>query len=469
MLGRSPSAGYTRSAAEQQEHILKFQNVKGTRDFYPEQMARRNWLLEHWREISRRSGFVEYDGPVFEYFELYTNKSGEGIVSELYNFEDRGGRKLALRPEMTPTLARMVAAQANSLPKPIKWFCVPNFFRAERPQRGRLREFWQWNVDIIGTSEEANNVADAECVMVALDFLREVGFRPDQVEMRISSRTLIAQLLETLGIEAARHVAVYAVLDKRDKMPAEVFLEQINTLGLGEEQRGALLKLGEARGPEGIAMIEQLLGGNQPDESPLGRLKGVLGLLEIMQVGDYCVFDPGIIRGLAYYTGIVFEAYSKGRLGRAICGGGRYDNLLKEVGGPPLSGVGFGMGDVIVLDQLEEMGLLKLDQPREGFYVVNEGMERIRETMAIVSTVRFGLKQPCIYSYKKASVKKQMQDASAHNVDHVIIVGDCIALKNMATGEQVDLSFNKKLENESDCQEFLAELRSLLGGSTKNK
>jgi len=468
MLGRSPSTGYTRSAAEQQEHILKFQNVKGTRDFYPEQMARRNWLIGQWREISRRSGFVEYDGPVFEYLELYTNKSGEGIVSELYNFEDRGGRKLALRPEMTPTLARMVAARANALPKPIKWFCVPNFFRAERPQRGRLREFWQWNVDIIGTSEEANNVADAECVMVALDFLREVGFRPDQVEMRISSRTLIAQLLETLGIEAARHAAVYAVLDKRDKMPAEVFLEQINTLGLGEEQRGALLRLGEARGPEGIAMIEQLLGGNQPDESPLGRLKGVLSLLKIMQVGDYCVFDPGIIRGLAYYTGIVFEAYSKGTLGRAICGGGRYDNLLKEVGGPPLSGVGFGMGDVIVLDQLEEMGLLNSDQTLEGFYVVNESMERIRETMAIVSTVRFGLKQPCIYSYKKASVKKQMQDASAHNVGHVIIVGDCIALKNMATGEQVDLSFNKKLENEADCEEFLAELRSLLGGSEKN-
>ncbi len=447
---------------------MKFQNVKGTRDFYPEQMARRNWLIGKWREISRRSGFVEYDGPVFEYLELYTDKSGEGIVSELYNFEDRGGRKLALRPEMTPTLARMVAARANALPKPIKWFCVPNFFRAERPQRGRLREFWQWNVDIVGTTEETNNVADAECVLVAVDFLREVGFSPEQVEMRISSRKLIAQILETLGIEAARHPAVYAVLDKRDKLPEEVFLEQVSTLGLGEEQQAALLKLGEARGPEGIAMIEQLLGGNQPDESPLGRLKGVLSLLKLMQVGDYCVFDPGIIRGLAYYTGIVFEAYSKGTLGRAICGGGRYDNLLKEVGGPALSGVGFGMGDVIVLDQLEEMKLLSLDRPREGFYVVNEDMKRIRETMAIVSAVRFGLKQACSFSYKQTSVKKQLQQASAGDVAHVIIVGDRIAFKNMGTGEQVDLSFNKNLENEADWEEFLTELRSLLGSSTKN-
>ena len=149
-----------------------------------------------------------------------------------------------------------------------------------------------------------------------------VGLRPQTVESRIRPRTLLAQLLEPLGMETARHAAVYAVLDKRDKMPAEVFLEQINTLGLGEEQRAALLKLGEARGPEGLAMIEQLLGGNQPDESPLGRLKRVLGLLKLMKVGDYCVFDPGIIRGLAYYTGIVFEAYSKGTLGRAICGGG---------------------------------------------------------------------------------------------------------------------------------------------------
>ncbi len=447
---------------------MKFQNVKGTRDFYPEQMATRNWLIGKWREISRRSGFVEYDGPVFEYLELYTNKSGEGIVSELYNFEDRGGRKLALRPEMTPTLARMVAARANALPKPIKWFCVPNFFRAERPQRGRLREFWQWNVDIIGTPEEADNVADAECILVAIEFLREVDFSPDQVEMRISSRTLIAQVLETLGIESARHAAIYAVLDKRDKLPAEVFIEQVCTLGLGQEQQAALLKLGEARGPEGIEMIEQLLGGNQAAESPLGRLKGVLGLLKLMRVADYCVFDPGIIRGLAYYTGIVFEAYSKGTLGRAICGGGRYDNLLKEVGGPPLSGVGFGMGDVIVLDQLEEMGLLKLDQPREGFYVVNEGMERIDDTMVIVSVVRFGLKQPCNHSYRRTSLKKQMQEASAHNVGHVIIVGDRIALKNMATGEQVDLSFNKKIENQADCEEFLAEVRRLTLVPTSN-
>ena len=247
-----------------------------------------------------------------------------------------------------------------------------------------------------------------------------------------------------------------------------MFVEQISTLGLGEEQRAALLKLGEARGPEGLAMIEQLLGGNQPDESPLGRLKDVFSLLKLMRVGDYCVFDPGIIRGLAYYTGIVFEAYSKGTLGRAICGGGRYDNLLKEVGGPALSGVGFGMGDVIVLDQLEEMELLSLDQSREGFYVVNESLERIRETMTIVSAVRFGLKQPCSFSYKQTSVKKQMQEASAGNVAYAIIVSDRIALKNMATGEQVDLSFNTKLENEVDCEQFLAELRTLLGDSAKN-
>ncbi len=441
---------------------MKFHNVKGTRDFYPDQMADRNWLMGKWREVSARNGFVEYDGPTFEYLDLYTIKSGAGIVSELYHFEDRGGRKLALRPEMTPTLARMVAAKAASLPKPIKWFCVPNFFRAERPQRGRLREFWQWNVDIIGTPAEADNVADAECIFVAIDFLREVGFSKDQVEMRISSRRLIGRLLEALGIDAARHEKVFAVLDKRGQVPREVLIQQTEALGLNEEQNESLLKLGDTRGEAAFELVEQILSADQPADSALGRLKDVFGLLGAMKVAEYCVFDLGVVRGLAYYTGIVFEAYSRGTLRRAMCGGGRYDNLLQEVGGPALSGVGFGMGDVIILDQLEEMGLLSKERPREGFFVVNERMERIGETMAIVSIVRLTLKQPCNYSYRRVSLKKQMQEAAAHNVRYAIIVGKRIAVKDMETGRQRELAFNQKLESEQECQELLSELQQVV-------
>jgi len=333
---------------------LKFQNVKGTRDFYPQEMAVRNWLVEKWRKISQRNGFVEYDGPTFEYLDLYTTKSGQEIVSQLFSFEDRGGRKLALRPEMTPTLARMIASRANSLPKPIKWFCVPGFFRGERPQRGRLREFLQWNVDIIEETDKPGNVSDAECIFVALDFLTDVGFSSDQVEMRISSRELLAQLLSALGFTELQHEDVYAVLDKRDKLPEEVFVEELDKLGMTPDQREQLLRLGEVRDDAAFALAEEVLGGAQCDDSPLGRLQGVLNILGLMQVRDYCTFDLGVVRGLAYYTGIVFEAYSKGTLKRALCGGGRYSNLVGVLGGPKnLTGIGFGMGDVIVLDQLE--------------------------------------------------------------------------------------------------------------------
>ena len=441
---------------------MKFQNVKGTRDFYPEEMARRNWLIDVWRQVSHRNNFVEYDGPTFEYLDLYTAKSGEGIVSELYNFEDRGGRQLALRPEMTPTLARMVAARANALPKPIRWFCVPNFFRAERPQRGRLREFWQWNVDIIGTPQEADHVADAECIFVAIDFLREVGFTPEQVEMRISSRKVVAQILESLGVESSRHPGVYAVLDKRDKMPEEVYVEQVKALGLDQPQADALHRLSAARGQDGFDVIDEILGAEQSEDSPLGRLRSVLSLLGSMGVADYCVFDPGIVRGLAYYTGIVFEAYSKGTLRRALCGGGRYDNLLKEIGGPALSGVGYGMGDVIVLDQLEEMGLLKSDQARGGFFVANDGVKRLADTLAIVSLIRSQLKQRCGFTLRPASLKKQMQEAGAQNVRYVIIVSDRLAIKDLDSGAQQDLAFNGKLQNEREHAAFKKELAQAL-------
>lgn len=446
---------------------MKFRNVKGTRDFFPDEAATRNWLIDRWRQVSRRSGFIEYDGPTFEYLELYTTKSGEGIVSDLYHFEDRGGRKLALRPEMTPTLARMVAAKAAALPRPIKWFSVPNFFRAEKPQRGRLREFWQWNVDIIGTTGRASNVADAECIFVAIDFFKEVGFSADQVEMRIGSRSLLGQVLEKLGIERGRHGALYAVLDKRDKLPEQEFIVQLEALGLSSAQNESLLKLGEARGDIGFGWVERTLGGAQQADSPFGVVQAVFRLLKAMNVSEYCVFDLSVVRGLAYYTGIVFEAFSKGTLGRAICGGGRYDNLLAEVGGPELSGVGYGLGDVIVVDQLEEMGLLERDQPAEGFFVVSEKPEAFEQTMAIVSLVRLGLKQPCDYSYRQTSVKKQMQEAAARNVRYVILAGKKFAIKEMQSGLQRELSCNTGLESEQARSSLLAELRQVLAGFGK--
>ena len=246
------------------------------------------------------------------------------------------------------------------------------------------------------------------------------------------------------------------------KLPKDEFNRQLSVLGLTEEQNGALLQLGEVRGDGGFDQIERILGGAPAQHAPLADLKGVFGLLDSMKVSEYCVFDPGVVRGLAYYTGTVFEAYSKGTLQRAMCGGGRYDNLLEEVGGPAMSGVGYGLGDVIVLDQLEEMDLLPESPPREGFFVINEGMEGIGEAMAIVSVVRLGLKQPCNYTYRRASLKKQMQEAAALNVRYVIVVADRLAVKDLETGEQRDLTVGKKLETQQQCEQFKLQLEKIL-------
>ena len=201
---------------------MKIPPVKGTRDFYPEQMAIRNWIIEGWRQAGIRNGYVEYDGPIFEHLKLFTEKSGEEIAGQLFSFTDRGGRELALRPEMTPTLARMVNQQINSLPRPIKWFTVPRLFRAERPQRGRLREFFQWNVDVIGSEDV---LADAECIYTAIDYLRSVGLTGKDVVVKISSREVLAALLEDLGFAENELEDVYALLDKRPKLPRETFDE----------------------------------------------------------------------------------------------------------------------------------------------------------------------------------------------------------------------------------------------------
>ncbi len=421
----------------------KFRNVKGTRDFYPEDMVLHRWLLDMWRTVSIRNGFVEYDGPTFEYLDLYKAKSGEGIVSELFHFEDRGGRQLALRPEMTPTLARMAAARAHALPRPVKWFCVPNFFRAERPQRGRLREFWQWNIDIITEDGPEVHLADAECIYTAIDLLRSVGLSPEQAEVRINSRALVAQVLDRLAIEGAQLDAVFAVLDKRDKLPPEVFKAEVEKVASGPEQVRTLLDLGRAEGPEGLEVLADLLGGVQPADSPMGALHAVIDQLASMGVGDYLRFDMGVVRGLAYYTGIVFEAFSKGTLRRAILGGGRYGQLLKALGGPPLTGVGFGMGDVVLLDQLEEHGVTPQLAPELDVFVARAGDVGAARLMAIVGTIR-GVGRSCGFAYRAQALKKQIQQASQQGARYVIIAGQAaqVGVKDMATGQQVDVAWD---------------------------
>lgn len=414
--------------------MAKVPPVKGTRDFYPPDMAVRNFIIDGWKRISRRNGFVEYDGPIFEHLQLYTQKSGEGIVSELFNLTDRGGRDLAIRPEMTPTLARMVNQQINALPRPIKWFSVPRCCRAENPQKGRLREFFQWNVDIIG---DTSVLADAECIFTAVDYLRSVGLTGNDIVVRISNRAMLAALLEDIGFASDQLGQVYALLDKRPKLPPDTFLALVAEKIPDPALRDKLMQL------QAITTLEDAtaLAHSPAAHQAIADLRQLLDHLRTLGVGDYCAFDIQIVRGLAYYTGPVFEIFSRGDKLRAVGGGGRYDNLLAGLGGPQVSGTGLGMGDVVLGILLEEKGLLQAQNEPIDFYVINTDAQLTDHCLALVGQLR-QRDFACSFNYKPGPVGKQLKQASAANARFAVILGtetierNEVSVKNLTTGEQ---------------------------------
>lgn len=325
--------------------------LPGFRDFYPDEFAQRARIFAAWRAVARRYAFVEYDGPPLEPLDLYTRKSGEEIVGQLYNFVDKGGRDVSLRPEMTPTFARMVAARANALRKPVRWFSVPQLFRYERAQRGRLREHYQLNVDIVG---EPSELADAELLSVAIDIMRELGLGPDDVRARVSDRRLLNALLTEIGVTEAQTGAVYAVLDKLARTPHAVSREKLTSAGLVPHTVDAVMALGESGS---LPELRARFADSAALAPHFDRFARYLEHLHALGNGAWVDLDLSIVRGLAYYTGIVFELFdAKGEL-RAICGGGRYDTLLQALGGVDLPALGFGMGDVVLGELLKERGL----------------------------------------------------------------------------------------------------------------
>ena len=322
--------------------------LPGFRDFYPEDLALRAHIFAVWRQVATRYGFEEYDGPPLESLELYTAKSGEEIVGQLYNFTDKGDRAVALRPEMTPTLARMVAARANGLKKPIRWFSLPQLFRYERQQRGRLREHFQLNCDLIG---EAGPLADAEIIALAIDVMRGFGLTETDVRVRLSDRRVLTALLRQAGATDANIPLAYQAIDKMERMKREDLVAMLAP-GFDAATIDKVLAVPTLKGLD--AVLKAL--GNE-NESARGLML-VVQALERMGLGRYVDVDLTIVRGLAYYTGTVFELFDAGRTLRAICGGGRYDDLTNAVGGVPLPAVGFGMGDVVLGELLKEKGKL---------------------------------------------------------------------------------------------------------------
>jgi histidyl-tRNA synthetase len=316
------------------------QSVKGARDFYPEEMYIRTWLYQKIREVAQSFGYQEYDGPFLEKIDLYAAKSGEELVKEqAFVFPDRGGELITLRPELTPSLARMIATRQNDLNFPVRWWSFGPFWRYERPQKGRSREFFQWNIDLIGADSPE---ADAELAAIGCSFFRAVGLKPEDVQIMVNNRKLMDGEILGLGISADQKKEVFKLIDRRDKMKPEAWDATALEAGLTEQQLNGLKTL--------------LTDRNLWKKSE--QLVRFFNAVEALGFTDYVKYDPQIIRGLDYYTGTVFEARDRDGEFRAVLGGGRYENLVADVGGNPLAGVGFAMGDVVVSLVLQKFGLL---------------------------------------------------------------------------------------------------------------
>jgi histidyl-tRNA synthetase len=409
-------------------------------------MRVRNWIADAWRRVSLRSGFEEYDSPIFEYLDLFEAKSGPEIAQQLFSFTDRGGRRLAIRPETTPALARMVNAKVNSLPRPIKWFSISRLCRAENPQKGRLREFFQWNIDILG---EPSPQADAECVLVAIDGLRELGLSAGEAKVRYGSRALVSAALRAAAVGDEQIPNVLNVLDKRDKVPAKTFEAMLRDAVPPEAARKAILRFLDTRDVDAPPVIQALGGKLSPElaaavEAAVDDLRQFQGALDSFGIADWCQYDTGVVRGLAYYTGIVYEVYDAGQSLRAVAGGGRYDNLLEVLGGPPLAGTGFGMGDVVLGILLEEKGKLPRDDEKKfpgqklDFFVIDADGSSAEQVLAVVAALRRG-GLSADFSYKRQPLGKQLKEANRRGaVRAAICRGATVTVKDLTSGEQVD-------------------------------
>jgi len=378
--------------------------LPGFRDFYPEDLSLRNHIFATWRGVAARYGFEEYDGPPLEALELYTKKSGDEIVQQLYTFRDKGDRDVALRPEMTPTLARMVAARVQALKKPVRWFSIPQLFRYERQQRGRLREHFQLNMDIIG---EAGFLADAELMAAAVDIMRTFGLGSKDVQLRVSDRRVIKSLLLGRGVSDSQLPAAFAVIDRSERVPKNVLEEMLREAGYGKKETSAVFEIAELRGSDKVFGVAGEVA------EPLSH---AIRALQAMGLGEFVTVDLTIVRGLAYYTGIVWELFDTQKQLRAIAGGGRYDGLLDQ---PAL---GFGMGDVVLGELLKERGVAPKASSELGAFLIAVGGDDLPAILQLAHALRErGISVE--YGLRHTGVRKQLELASARGAPRAIIIG----------------------------------------------
>jgi histidyl-tRNA synthetase len=399
------------------------QPLPGFRDFYPQDCARRNYILSRWREVARRYAFVEYDGPILEPIDLFKKKSGGELVGQLFDFVDKGERHVAMRPEMTPTLARMVAARERDFRKPFKWFCVPQFFRYEKQQRGRLREFYQLNCDIIG---EASTAADAELLATVIDTMRSFGFGPDDFVVRVSDRGAWTQFATARGVREEHLPALLEIIDKLERTPEAELVKKLSEFGLSLDavRRFIVDPAAEARG-----------------------LQDITDDLRARGLDRFVQLDLTVVRGLAYYTGFVFEVFDRGKKERALAGGGRYDKLLSLMsdGRIDLPALGFGMGDIVLANLIDdtpaakaEMEIWMAQRRAADLYVIIAKEARRPDALAAVQQLReAGYRVD--YPLGAVKVGKQFQTAEQLGAQLAILFGDewpQLKVKTLATREE---------------------------------
>lgn len=402
-----------------------FESLPGFRDFPPEVCAVRNHIFRVWRQTALRFAFQEYDAPVLEPLELFTQKSGEEIVGQLFNFVDKGGRAVALRPEMTPLLARMVGSRANALRRPIKWFNIGEQYRYEKPQKGRLRAFYQFNCDIFGIQDPS---ADAELIALCAHGLQSFGLGPQDFAIRLSDRTLWLIWLAGMGFEGERAAGILGVVDKMERDEPAAQVAKLKPF-FGDDAPAFVQKVEKLKSLRTLEDLSAFVLEGIADAASRDRLQQrladwhtLLGMLEALGVRDCVRIDLGVVRGLAYYTGFVFEAFESTGKGRALAGGGRYDDLVKKLGYTDLPAAGFAMGDVTVRDLLEEKGLLNVvPSMPDVFMVVGGEAERSVALQAVSALRESGISVE--WPYKLQNFGKQFKAADQSGARVAVIIG----------------------------------------------
>jgi len=421
-----------------------FNSLPGFREFYPEECARRNFLFDAFRRVALSFGFKEYDAPVLEPLELYIEKSGEEIVSQLFNFTDRGDREVALRPELTPSLARLVGAKASSLPMPVKWFNIGEHYRYERPQKGRLRAFYQFNGDILG---ESGTAADAELISLLVEILRALGLTEKDFRIRLSDRTLWFLFLEGLGFEEAKSLEILSILDKSEKISAEKTNALYQEI-LGAKAKETALKIEKLKTIQDLEELRKFLDSEDLNTASKEKLDArledwttLIGYLVGLGAKSFVQVDLGIVRGLAYYTGFVFEAFENEGQFRALAGGGRYNDLVAKLGGPELPAAGFAIGDVTLTDCLDRRNLLPQGTENPKIVTILGGeTERLEAIKDITNLRRAGFS--VAYPLKNQGFGKQFKSAGKSGAKIALIYGGDelsegkVKIRNLSTGKE---------------------------------